>query len=124
LAYTSDESGRREVYVRALSGPHRRIVASSGGGSQPVWRRDGRELLHVDRDGRLQARAVRRQPSGDLALGAAAPLAELSIGSGHWGTQYDVSADGQRIYFIDHTPLPKPSTVNLLLSWQTLVTPR
>jgi serine/threonine protein kinase/Tol biopolymer transport system component len=124
LAYVSDESGRMEVSVRAMSGPPRRIVASSGGGSQPVWRRDGGELLYVDIGGRLQARAVRHHPSGDLALGAAAPVASLVIGLGHWGPAYDLSSDGQRIYFIDRTPLPKPATMNLLLSWQTLLKPR
>ena len=38
-------TGRAEVFVRAMSGPPRRFVASNNGGSQPVWRRDGRELL-------------------------------------------------------------------------------
>jgi hypothetical protein len=112
------------VYVRAVSGAPRRIVATSGGGSQPVWRRDGRELLYVDGSGRLQARPVRRDPSGDLAFGPAAALAKLVIGTGHWGTPYDVSPDGQRIYFIDRTPLPRPTTINLLLSWHALLQPR
>jgi Tol biopolymer transport system component len=41
LAYVSDETGRPEVSVRAMSGAPKRIVVTSGGGSQPVWRRDG-----------------------------------------------------------------------------------
>jgi hypothetical protein len=56
-----------------------------------------------------------------LALGVANSLSVPLIGSGHWGTQYDVSPDGQRVYYIDHTPLPKPTSMDLLLSWQALL---
>ena len=58
LAYVSEEAGRPEVSVRSMSGAPRRLVVSSDGGSQPVWRRDGRELLYVDREGRLRGRSV------------------------------------------------------------------
>ncbi len=51
-------AGRPEVSVRWMSGAPRRLVVSSDGGSQPVWRRDGRELLFVDREGRLRGRSV------------------------------------------------------------------
>ena len=63
LAYVSEEAGRPEVSVRSMSGPPRRLVLSSDGGSQPVWRRDGHELLYVDREGRLRGRSVQRQPA-------------------------------------------------------------
>jgi serine/threonine-protein kinase len=121
LAYVSEESGRPEIYVRALLGAPRRVVASSGGGDQPVWRRDGREFLYIALDGRLQSRSVRRGPSGDLELGTAERVAVPAIGSGHLGTQYDVSADGQRFFFMDRTPPPKPTSMNILSSWQSLL---
>ena len=107
LAYVSEETGRPEVSVRAMSGPPRRLVVSTDGGSQPVWRRDGHELLYVDREGHLRGRSVERQPRGELTLGPAVPLNVPLIGAGHWGTQYDVSPDGQRVYFIDRTRLPR-----------------
>ena len=69
LAYVSEETGRPVVSVRAMSGPPSRLVVSSDGGSQPVWRRDGREILYVDLDGRLRGRSAQRQPSGELTLG-------------------------------------------------------
>ena len=121
LAYVSEETGRPEVSVRAMSGPPRRLVVSSDGGSQPVWRRDGHELLYVDREGRLRGRSVGRQPRGELTLGAAVPLNVPLIGSGHWGTQYDVSPDGQRVYFIDRTPAPRPSDINVVIGWRALL---
>ena len=121
LAYVSEETGRAEVSVRAISGPPRRLVASNNGGSQPVWRRDGHELLYVDLEGRLRGRSVGRRPRGEIALGADVPLPVPLIGSGHWGTQYDVSPDGQRIYFIDQTPAPRPSDIGVVIGWRALL---
>ncbi len=70
LVYVSEETGRPVVSVRAMSGPPNRLVVSSDGGSQPVWRRDGREILYVDLGGRLRGRSVQqRQPGGELTLG-------------------------------------------------------
>ncbi len=62
LAYNSDESGRREVYVRPfpeVNGSRRQI--SQGGGTRPVWARDGRELLYLDSGGR--GKRIRRSSS-------------------------------------------------------------
>ena len=121
LAYVSEESGRPEVSVRTMSVPPRRLVVSAGGGSQPVWRRDGREMFYVDLEGHLRGRSVKRNPGGELTLGPAVPLAVSMIGSGHWGTQYDVSPDGQRFYFIDHTPAARPSEINFVIGWSALL---
>ena len=54
VAYTSDESGRAEVYLDSYPRPGRRVTISSGGGVHPVWRGDGRELYYW-RDGALVA---------------------------------------------------------------------
>ena len=121
LAYVSEETGRPVVSVRAMSGPPRRLVVSSDGGSQPVWRRDGQELLYVDREGHLRGRSVQRQPRGELTLGVANALPLPSIGSGHWGTQYDVSPDGRYVYFVDRTPAPKPSDIRVVIGWRALL---
>jgi eukaryotic-like serine/threonine-protein kinase len=121
LAYVSEETGRPEVSVRAMSGLPRRLVVSASGGSQPVWRRDGREMFYVDLEGRLRGRPVERQPDGELILGAAVPLAVPLIGSGHWSTQYDVSPDGQRVYFNDQTPVPRSSEINVVIGWSALL---
>jgi eukaryotic-like serine/threonine-protein kinase len=121
LAYVSEEAGRPVVSVRAMSGPPRRLVVSSDGGSQPVWRRDGQEILYVDLEGRLRGRSVQRQPSGELTLGIASALSVPLIGSGHWGTQYDVSPDGQHVYFIDRTPAPRPGDIRVVIGWRALL---
>ena len=62
LAYTSDESGRPEVYVTAFPSLDGRWQVSTDGGTEPVWSRDGRTLYYRG-SGKLMA--------VDIAPGAA-----------------------------------------------------
>lgn len=55
LAYVSNESGTIEVYVRPVPGPDGRWQISTGGGSLPLWSRDGRGLLFQTQDQRVMA---------------------------------------------------------------------
>jgi serine/threonine-protein kinase len=59
LAYTSNETGRVEVYVRAFPGPGGAVQVSVNGGDQPLWSRDGTELFF--RDGANLIAATMRQ---------------------------------------------------------------
>ena len=121
LAYVSDETGRAEVSVRSLTGPARRIVVSSGGGDQPVWRHDGAELFFAGPEGRLFAVSVRPGPNAGLSFGAAAKLNVPPLGERHWGTIYDVSLDGQRVYFPHETEQNPPREFGVVLGWRALI---
>jgi Tol biopolymer transport system component/predicted Ser/Thr protein kinase len=73
VAYVSDDSGRREVFVQQLTGDDgegagARLQVSTGGGERPHWRNDGREIVYVDADRRLMAVAVEMR-DGTLSLG-------------------------------------------------------
>jgi Tol biopolymer transport system component len=46
LAYVSEETGRREVYVQPFAGGGGHFPISSGGGAEPVWNRNGKELFY------------------------------------------------------------------------------
>jgi Tol biopolymer transport system component len=121
LAYVSEEAGRPVVSLRVMSRQPKRLVVSSDGGSQPVRRRDGQELLYIDLEGRLRGRSVRREPTGEPTLGVANALNVPLVGSGHWGTQYDVSPDGRFVYFIDRTPAPRPTDIRIVIGWRALL---
>ena len=54
VAFITDESGRNEVVVQPFPGPGGRVQISSGGGSEPVWSRDGKRLFYRG-DGHLMA---------------------------------------------------------------------
>ncbi|PWT92594.1 MAG: hypothetical protein C5B55_06040, partial [Blastocatellia bacterium] len=55
IAYTSDESGRPEVYVRRYPLTSERWQISSGGGIQPLWRGDDKELFFLTEDKKLMS---------------------------------------------------------------------
>ena len=121
VAYVSDESGRPEVSVRTVSGPLKRIVISGEGGDHPVWRGDGTELFFVDPQGQLRSVSVRWSRDGSPTFGLPATLNVPPIGRGHWGTPYDVSHDGSRIYFLRRNDDPPPHEIHVVIGWRALL---
>jgi len=95
LAYSSDESGRVEIYVRPFPDGDGKWQASVNGGELPRWRSDGSELYYF---GGSALMAVSVSSESAFALGRPQLLFEapglVSLGGTFGG--YDVSADGQR----------------------------
>jgi eukaryotic-like serine/threonine-protein kinase len=121
IAYVSEESGRSELSVRSVSGPPKRIVLSGDGGAQPVWRRDGAELFFVEPRGRLQSVSVHWTGDGAPRFGLPTQLNVPPIGFGHWGTQYDVSPDGNRVYFLRRNEDRPPHEIHVVIGWRALL---
>jgi serine/threonine protein kinase/Tol biopolymer transport system component len=99
VAYASNESGRLEVYAQRF--PTRNeapVQISSDGGSTPVWRGDGREILYVDRSRRMMSVAVDAKDT----LKAEKPrmLFQANYFTAALGRPFDVSADGRRFVMI------------------------
>ena len=121
VAYVSEESGAPEVSIQRIDGAPARDVISVGGGDQPVFGRDGKELFFVDPQGMLRSVTVNRRPGARPVFGKPLPLKVPRIGFGHFSTQYDVSPDGRRIYFFDRRHDSSPSEIGLVLGWRALV---
>ena len=101
LAYTSNESGRTEVYVSRFPEMSNKVAVSSGGGVRPMWRGDGRELFYVSSGSRLMAASI--AASGAAAtVGPSATLFEVPL----FGGLYAPSSDGRRFLIA----MPAPST--------------
>jgi serine/threonine-protein kinase len=100
VAYTSDESGRAEVYIDSYPRPARRATISTGGGVHPVWRGDGRELYYW-RDGALVATQL-GAAAGDAppARGDETVLFRSPYSMNGVSTMYDASPDGQRFVIV------------------------
>jgi len=118
LAYTSNESGRPEVYIRPFPSGSGRWQASVNGGAEPQWSRDGKELFYVERTTLLSV-AVSTTP--EFTLGQPTALFE-SDDLGRRATPaptYDVSPDGQR--FLTVTPgsdaSAVPPTIRIVENW-------
>ena len=68
VAYTSDESGRLEVYVQPFPAAGGKWQISTNGGENPKWRRDGKELFYLGLDRRLMAVEVKTAPTFEAGL--------------------------------------------------------
>ena len=112
VAYVSSDSGKDEVYVAPFPGPGGRVQVSSGGGSQPRWRRDGGELFYLSEDIKMMA-AELTATAGDFRVGSTRTLFAVSPLGGVPGYLYDVTPDGQR--FIVAQDFEHTSTVPLTL---------
>jgi len=102
LAYVSDESGRFEVYVQAFPVANGRWQVSSGGGADPQWSRDRRELFYVAADRQMMAVPV--STGSTFQAGSEKVFFRTQLDSLWMDTRnhYDVSADGRR--FVVMTP--------------------
>jgi len=124
IAYTSDASGRNEVYVQpspAAAGG--KWMVSRGGGSQPLWRRDGRELFYISADSKVMAVSVAVAAAFTPGVPKALFAAPIYAIAGSFNvTRYDVTADGQK-FLININTLPTettaavPSPFTVVLNW-------
>ncbi len=116
LTYTSDASGRMDVYVRPFAQPGAERVVSPGGGFGPHWRRDGRELFYIAPDGRLMA--VPMAPGKEPDPLPAHVLFDARLGVLPYDlAEYDITPDGQRFLVNQTVGPPAPEAVNLLFDW-------
>jgi serine/threonine-protein kinase len=100
MAYSTTETGRSEIVVVPFpNAGDSRWPVSVGGGSEPLWARDGTELFY--RNGTDQLVSVRVQTTGAFSIGATSVLFSDADYT-RWGThrQYDVTPDGQRFILV------------------------
>ena len=114
LAYASDETSQREIYVQSFPIPGRKYQISVSGGSAPVWSRDGKELFYVAPDRQLMAVAIQSR-NGNLEAGAPKPLFDSKLIRGLDRT-FDVSKDGRFLIPMDERTSTPPLT--LVVNWQ------
>ena len=112
LAFTSNRSGEDEVWVKPYPGDHPPVPISIGGGNEPVWSRDGRELFYRNGD-RLMAVPIETTP----VFRAGQPMllfrGDYTYGYQDWTHNYDVAADG-RFLMVKEGPVPK---LQVIMNW-------
>jgi eukaryotic-like serine/threonine-protein kinase len=118
---TAAEGGRQEVYVISRSAANARWLVSAGGGVQPIWRSDGRELFYLGLDGTLYAVVI---DVGEAVLKPGAPRAlfksPLRGVSGNV-EQYRATADGQRFLFKVPVGDEVQPPLHVILNWPGLL---
>jgi Tol biopolymer transport system component len=116
IAYTSDESGTNEVYVRSFSAAEPssnggKWPVSNGGGSAPRWRRDGKELLYIGRDNAVMS--VDFTPGASFHAGESKPLFHLPATV----DSIDLTADGKRFLIAMPAAGSSPAVFNVVVNW-------
>jgi Tol biopolymer transport system component len=112
LAYVSNASGRFEVYVGPVNAVERSRAISMGGGTEPVWLMNGREIYY--REG-TRMMAVSIDASGSAA-GKPSLLFDGGFARGTSDTaSYDVTPDG-RFVMVQPPPTSGP-VLHILVNW-------
>jgi serine/threonine protein kinase len=108
IAYTSDESGQPEVYVQPFPTSGSKWQISNGGGTQPMWLRDGKELFFMGEDRKLYATDI--HVSSTFEFGMPHSLFEVH------GRSYVPARDGQR-FLVNMSSDAAPSPINIVVNW-------
>jgi Tol biopolymer transport system component len=118
VAYQSDESGRNEIYVAAFPGPGGKRQLSTGGGSYPRWREDGKEIFYIGPNGTLIAAEISTRLD-NIEIGAVHLLPIPAVVNHLY--MYDASADGQR-FLVAVPRVQQPSgLLTLVQNWTALL---
>jgi len=115
LAYSANDSGRNEVYVRPFPGPGGRYLVSNQGGSGPVWSSDGRELFYAEGQ-RMMRVAIERSPR----FSASAPERLFESPEYVWERQrnYDVLPDGNGFVMVRRgSATPATRSLRVVFGW-------
>jgi len=124
IAYRSDKSGRSEVYVQPFPlGLGMERMISSGGGAQPRWSPDGKELFYVAFDEQLMAVSIARAADGrSVTSSTPVPLFRTQLGGAVQGALeqlYVVSRDGRRFLMATLPEEPVAAPITLILNRTT-----
>ena len=118
VAYASNESGKWQIYVTSFPEAQGKWQVSTGGGEQPRWRGDGKELFYLSSDGKMMAAPVKTgtnfENSTPVALFQSSPRQPVLA---YDLFVYDVSRDGQRFLINTQVKQGETQPMSLVLNW-------
>ncbi len=116
IAYSSNESGRFEVYVQTFPLADRKWPISTDGGYEPRWRSDGREIYYLSEDRKLMAVTVGSAPS---PFGVPRTLFQTAVEEGAHvlRTHYLPSRDGKRFLVHAQRSDRAPVPITVVINW-------
>jgi serine/threonine protein kinase len=114
LAYTSDESGRNEIYVRPFPGPGGKWQISIAGGTLPRWGPGGRELFYLGEDDKIMVAEIKAAGSAINVTGVRSLFETRPIRA---GSVYDVFSHGRRFLVNTQIEPEVSSPITLVVNW-------
>jgi eukaryotic-like serine/threonine-protein kinase len=120
LAYTSTETGRAEVYVQTFPQHTGKWQISVSGGTEPTWRRDGKELFYLSPENKVMAVAVSTD-STSFQGGIPKELFQAQLVPSGIKNAYVVSPDGQRFLMLVPAGEAMPEPMTVVVNWPALL---
>jgi hypothetical protein len=123
MAYTSNESGRFDIYVQPFPATVGKWLVSTSGGFEPLWRRDGKELYFVsEAPRRLMAVAVKTQGATfeagvPQALFNVAGIPAGLVGPSARSREFVASADGQKFLVALQPTAQISNPLTIVVNW-------
>jgi hypothetical protein len=118
VTYVSDESGRPEVYVQGFPSAGGKWQVSTGGGDQPQWRGDGKELFYMAPDKKLMSVSVTAGASFEYGAPVTLFATHVAyIGQTDDRNHYFSVPNGQRFLVINNLVQGKSQAITVVLNW-------
>jgi len=117
VAYASDESGDWEIYATSFPSGEGKWQVSRGGGTEPRWRGDGKEIFYIG--GKATMTAVTVSTEGGFSTGSPTPLFQTQFRTPVSSTDlfgYDVTKDGQRFLVNRYTKPLQVAALHIILN--------
>jgi Tol biopolymer transport system component len=115
VAFTSNESGRDEIYVQAMPPATWQQKVSINGGQSPRWSHDGKELFFVSPDAEMMAVNIKLDPV--FFAGVPHRLFQLKSTDPIDLANYDVRPDGQQFLILVSQRGSQDAPITVVLNW-------
>jgi eukaryotic-like serine/threonine-protein kinase len=119
VAYVSNETGRREVYVQSFPEHRAKLQISEDGGDEPAWRRDGKELFYLDGN-KVMAVSVKAD-SSTFQADIPRLLFEAPVTPFNLKNRCAVTPDGRRFLCIVPERQESPPPITVVVNWTALL---
>ena len=116
IAFTSNRSGRDEIYAKQYPGRGGLVPITTGGGSCPLWSPDGKEIIYRDKSKMMAVPILQTQP--DLRVGKTGELFDGTLRT-FKGCNYDLTPDGRRFVMVKGVRKEEvrlPTQINVVLN--------
>ncbi|HTS28033.1 MAG TPA: hypothetical protein VMH81_19305, partial [Bryobacteraceae bacterium] len=115
VAYTSNESGREEIYVQTFPPGAGKWQISNAGGNRAVWRRDSKELFYTSLDRQMMGVEVLAGPRFSVGLPRVLFAAQMALPA-----RYDVASD-RRFLMVKALRDDVTSPITVILNWPSAI---
>jgi Tol biopolymer transport system component len=118
IAFTSNESGRSEIWAQAMPPGTLQKKVSINGGQSPRWRGDGKELFFISPDAEMMAVDVTLDPVFSAGVPHRLFQLQKELPINRQATPYDVRPDGQQFLIFMHTQRgAQDGPITVVLNW-------